>query len=77
MAFSTKIPMKTDLDTPLKAKKQYWSIEWTLPDSNKENSFVENTHRGPQGGVLGLICLKNSVFDKNTDKNRPKYPFKR
>ena len=54
--------MKTDLDTPLKAKKQYWSIEWTFPDSKKKESFFQITHRGHTGGSFGPNLPKKWRF---------------
>ena len=68
--------MKTDLNTSLKDDTQYWSIEWTFLDSKKEKVFVEITHQGHTGGVLGVTCLKNGIFDGNAHEKRPKYAFK-
>ena len=76
MAFLTEIPKITDLNTALKAKKQYWSIEWTFQDSKKKNHIFRLPTGGTPGGVLGLICVKIGVFDGNTQDNRPKYGFK-
>ena len=77
MAFLTKISIKTDLNTPLKAKKQYWSIEWTFPDSKKKKPSFQITHRGHTGWSFGPNLPKNGIFDGNTQDNRPKYVFKR
>ena len=56
-----EIPIKTDLDMPLKAKKQYWSIEWTFPDSKKK-IIVSDYQPGAHWGRFGPDLRKKWSF---------------